>query len=97
MEDAGIIADNPDKKFLDSDSEAHIARQGDWSYSAMFPSRDDHPPLPDDYRIFLGRTCSLMHRLAQSPGMLQTYDQNLKDQVNWGFVEPVKSYGSGFI
>ena len=95
VEDAGVTADNPDKKFLDCYSETHITRQDDGSYSAMFPWREDHPPLPDNLHICLGRTRSLVHRLAQSPAMLQTCDNILKTNSTWGFIELVKSDGNG--
>ena len=91
VEDAGVAADNPDKKFLEHYSESHITRQTDGSYSAMFPWKDNHLPLPDNYQICQGRTRSLVHRLAQSPEMLQTYDNILKDQLNRGFIERVTS------
>ena len=49
------------------------------------------PTLPDNYQICQGRTCSLVHRLAQSPDMLQTYDSILKNQLKRGFIELVTS------
>ena len=54
VEDAGVAADNPDKKFLEHYSESHITRQADGSYSAMFPWKDNHPPLPNNYQICQG-------------------------------------------
>ena len=91
IEDAGITTDGQDKQFLEHYSATHITRQEDGSYCAMFPWKDDHPPLSNNYQVCQGRTRSMIHRLAQSPGMLQTYDNILKDQVSRGFIEPVMS------
>ena len=57
VEDVGVNADNPDKKFLDKKfldrySKMHIAGQDDRSSIAMSPSRNNHPPLPDKYCIY---------------------------------------------
>ena len=38
-----------------------------------------------------------MHRLAQTPGMLQTYDKILKEQVDRGFIEQVTSTSSSAV
>jgi len=91
VEDAGVITNTPDKTFLKQYSNTHITRQADGSYSAMFPWKDNHPPLPDNFTMCQGRTQSLVHRLAQTAGMLQTYDSILQEQVNHGFIERVTS------
>jgi len=95
VEDAGVIADNQDEKFLRHYSETHITQQDNGSYNAKFPWKNNHPPLPDNYHICQRRTHLLVHRLAQSPGMLQTYDNILRDQVDRGFIEPVASEEDG--
>ena len=87
VEEARVMTYSSDKTFLEQYSSTHITRQDDGSYSAMFPWKDDRPPLPDNYTVCQGRTQSLVHRLAQMPGMLQTYDNILKVQVSRGFIE----------
>ncbi|XP_065888506.1 uncharacterized protein [Dysidea avara] len=89
VEEAGVMTYSSDKTFLEQYSSTHITRQDDGSYSAMFPWKDDRPPLPDNYTVCQERTQSLVHRLAQMPGMLQTYDNILKEQVSRGFIEQV--------
>lgn len=97
VEDVGVTTNAQDKTFLEQYSNSHITRQEDGSYSARFPWKDDHPPLPNNYSICEGRTRSLVHRLAQTAGMLQTYDSILKEQINRGFIEQVMPTSSSAV
>ena len=51
VEDAGVNANNSDKKLLELYSETHITCQTDGSHSAIFPWKDNHQALPDNYQI----------------------------------------------
>ena len=54
------------------------------------------PPLPDNFTVCQIRTRSLVHRLTQSPGLLQIYDNILKEQLNREFIELVtEPYNGG--
>jgi len=94
IEDTGVTAKLSDQTFLEEYCDSHIIRQEDGSYCASFPWRDNHPPLPNNYFVCQGRTRSLVHRLAQTPGMLLTYDRILKEQVDRGFIERVTPDGN---
>ena len=89
VEDVGVTTNPQDNTFLEQYSNSHITRLEDGSYSTKFPWKDDCPPLPSNYSICEGRTRSIIHRLVQTAGMLQTYDDILKEQVNRGFIEKV--------
>ena len=97
VEDAGVTTKSSDKNFLEQYSSSHITWQEDRSYSASFPWKDDHPPLPNNYSICQRRTRSVVRRLAQTPGMLQTYDRILKEQVDQGFIEQVTPTSSSAV
>ncbi|XP_065911201.1 uncharacterized protein [Dysidea avara] len=92
VEDTAITPTEPDKsdaQFLTSYSASHISRLNDGTYCAGFPWREEHLPLPDNLEVCQRRTRSLAHRLAKSPGLLQTYDAILKEQLSRGFIELV--------
>jgi len=82
VKDARVNLNSSNKTFLQHSS-THITRQEDQSYSATYvPRKDDHPPLPDSYDVCQKRTQSLVHRIEQMPGMLQTSDSILKEQFS---------------
>ena len=89
VEDVGVTTSPQDKTFLEQYSNSHLTRLEYGSYSTKFPWKDDHPPPLSNYSICEGRARSLVHRLAQTAGMLQTYDNILKEQVDRGFIEEV--------
>ena len=41
------------------------------------------------------RTCLLAYRLSKSPGLLQSYDKILQEQLSRGFIEPVTETHKG--
>ena len=86
VEDAGVTTNLSDKTFLEQYSSSHITWQEDGSYTARFPWKDDHPPLPNSYSICQGRMRSL-----------ETYDKILKEQVDRGFIEQVTSTSSSAV
>ena len=76
-------------KFLKSYCESHITRQDDGTYCAGLPWKPEHPPLPDNFNVCQKHTRSLAYRLAQSAGLLQTYNNILKEQLRRDFIELV--------
>jgi len=68
---------------------SHISRLTDETYCAGFPWREEHLSLQDNLEICQKCTRSLAHRLAKSPGLLQTYESILTEQLGRGFIELV--------
>jgi hypothetical protein len=58
-------------------------------YEVSLPWKELHKPLPDNFQLSLKRLKGLLHRLKQSPAILQQYDSVIRDQVKEGVVEPV--------
>ena len=76
IEDTAISPTESDKQghqFLQSYITSHISRQTDGTYHASFPRKGEHPLLPDNLAVCQKHTRSLANRLAQSPGLLQSY------------------------
>jgi len=47
-----------------------VSRNGDGSFTARFPWKDNHAPLPTNKLVCEGRTRSLVNKIAQSPKLL---------------------------
>ena len=56
-------------------------------YEASLPFKQDHPVIPDNYKIAQGRLCSLLRRLRSEPQVLHQYDNVIKEQLATGVVE----------
>lgn len=65
----------------------HSTRQ--WHILCWSSLETGTPPLPDNFNVCQKRTRSLARQLAQSPGLLQTYNNILKEQLSRDFIEPV--------
>ena len=78
-----------DHQFLKSYCESHISLQDNGTYCASLPWKSEHPPLPDNFNVCQKCTRSLAYWLAQSAGLLQTYNSILKEQLSRDFNEPV--------
>ena len=90
LEMTGTAAENnSDKQFLLEYSKTCITRLPDGSYCTRFPWKENHPPLPTNFNICRKRIRSLANRLSQTPGLLQTYNSIICDQLNRGFIERV--------
>ena len=85
-----VTVSDSNKTFLQSYIDSSITHQPDGSYTARFPWKVGHPPLPTNHRTCEKRTRSLAYRLAQTPDLLQTYN-NIADQERRGFIERVAS------
>ena len=82
---------DPDKKFMTEYQRTCITHEADGSYTAQFPWKTNHSPLPTNLTLCGGRTRALARRLAASPELLTTYNNILKDQERRGFIEKINS------
>ena len=82
---------NADQQFLETYSQKYITRLEHGSYCARFPWKENHPPLPSNYKTCWQRTRSLARRLAQTPDLLKLYDGIITDQHRRGFIERVNT------
>ena len=57
--------------------------------STRFPWKEDKPYLPTNINICKKRTTTLIHKLKQTPEILNLYDNIIKDQEKRGFIERV--------
>ena len=90
LEMTGTAAENnSDKQFLLGYSKTCITRLPDGSYCTRFPWKENHPPLPTNSNICRKRIRSLANWLSQTPGLLQTYNSIICDQLNRDFIERV--------
>ena len=82
---------NADQQFLETYTQRYITCLEDGSYCARFPWKENHPPLPSNYKTCQQRTHSLTRRLAQTPDLLKLYDGIITDQHRRGFIERVNT------
>ena len=68
-----------------------VTRLNDGSYMVKFPWKDDHAPLPSNFQVCGQRTRSLAHRLIQTPTLMKSYKEIIKEQERKGFIEKVIS------
>ena len=87
---SSVIDSDSDKTFRQSYINSSITRQPDGLYTARFPWKVGHPPLPTNYKTCERRTRSLVYRLTQTSDLLQTYNI-ITDQERRGFIERVTS------
>ena len=78
-----------DQQFLQSYCNTYISRQSDGTYCAGFPWKVEHPPLPNNLEVCQKCTRYLAYRLGKTPGLLQSYDKILREQLSRGFIKPV--------
>ena len=82
---------DPDKQFLAEYQRTCITRESDGSYTARFPWKPNHAPLPTNFTVCERRTRTLARKLAMSPDLLITYNNILNDQIERGFIEKIHS------
>ena len=70
------------------DSVTHL---NDGSYMVKFPWKDNHAPLPSNFQVCERRTRSLACRLIQTPTLMKSYNEIIKEQERKGFIEKVIS------
>ena len=75
---------------LDTYIANNVTRLTDGSYSARFPWKDNHAPLPTNLSTCIHRTRTLARKLAQNSHLLAKYNDILADQEQRGFIEKVE-------
>ena len=68
----------------------NVKRLPGGSYSARFPWKDSHPPLPTNFSMCARRTRALALKLARTPPLLSKYHKILMEQECRGFIEQVE-------
>ena len=63
----------------------------DGSYMVKFPWKDNHPPLPSNFRVCERRTRSLARKLIHTPDLMKSYNEIIKEQERRGFIEKISS------
>ena len=76
-----------DNGYLTEYAQTSISRQPDGSYCAKLPWKATHLPLPTNREICKKRAHSLINRLSQTPQLLQTYDDIIREQITRGLVQ----------
>ena len=69
----------PEKTFLASYQANSITRNDDGTYTAGFPWKEEHPPLPTNLSVCEKRTRASAQRLHQSSDLLKCYDDIIKE------------------
>ena len=68
-----------------------VTRLNDGSYMVKFPWKDDHAPLPSNLQVCERRIRSLARRLIQTPNLMKSYNEIIKEQERRRFIEKVNS------
>ena len=91
LESMGIFPqiDPPEKEFLKSYQATSITRSDDGAYTAGFPWKEEHPPLPTNFNVCEKRTRATARRLHHTPDLLKCYDNIIKEQESRGFIEKI--------
>ena len=79
-----------DSIFLHTYQQSLITQTPEGEYIARFPWKVDRPHLPTNISICKKQTITLVHKLKQTPELLNIYDNIFKDQEKRGFIERVK-------
>ena len=82
------------ESFLQHFQRSSITRMSDGSYSAKFPWKEDCPALPSNYGSCARRTRAMVRRLAQTPSLLRSYGEIIKEHEKRGFIERVDNVDS---
>ncbi|XP_032230025.2 uncharacterized protein LOC116613569 [Nematostella vectensis] len=77
----------PEKNFLTNYQATSITRDEDGTYIAGFPWKEEHAPLPTNFSICERRTRATARRLHQTPDLMKSYDDIIKEQEARGFIE----------
>ncbi|XP_048590376.1 uncharacterized protein LOC125573710 [Nematostella vectensis] len=84
-------ADPPEKNFLTNYQATSITRDEDGTYIAGFQWKEEHAPLPTNFSICERRTRATARRLHQTPDLMKSYDDIIKEQEARGFIEKVSN------
>ena len=94
IEEAGTSPSKPEQSntdFIHQYQTTCISQATDGTYTAQFPWKTVHPPLPSNFTTCEKRTRQLISHLTDSPSLLNLYHNIITDQEARGFIERVKS------
>ena len=94
IEEAGTSPSKPEQSntdFIHQYQTTCISQATDGTYTAQFPWKTVHPPLPSNFITCEKRTRQLISHLTDSPSLLNLYHNIITDQEARGFIERVKS------
>lgn len=90
LESLGIVG--PEKTLYDEFLSTVAYSSG--RYEVTLPWKKHHKFLLDNYHLCLKRLKGLLHRLRQSPVLLQQYNDIIENKIREGIVEPVTDKGA---
>ena len=99
LENLGVIdKDSPaeETKFIREYQQTAISQEQNGSYTAKFPWKKDHPPLPTNHIVCEKRTRATIKRINQTPDLLRKYGAIIKDQEERSFIEKISSTASKY-
>ena len=99
LESLGITdKDSPvdETRFIREYQQTTISREQNGSYTAKFPWKKDHPPLPTNHIVCEKRTRATIKRINQTPDLLRKHGAIIKDQEERGFIEKISSTASNY-
>ena len=70
---------------------SEVIKFSDGRYKVPLPWKDPSTLIPDNYQLSKKRLLSLLRRLRKCPGLLEQYDQIIREQVQLGMVQPVET------
>ena len=94
MEEAGTSpteSAQTDTAFIHHYQTTFISQATDGTYTAQFPRKPVHPPLPTNFMTCEKQTRQLISHLTDSPSLLHLYHNINTDQEACGFIGKVKS------
>ena len=94
IEEACTSPSKPEKSetdFIHQYQTTCITKATDGTYTAQFPWKPVHPPLPSHFTTCEKQTRQLISHLTDSPSLLNLYHNIITDQEARGFIERVKS------
>ena len=87
LESFGIV----DRECTIHEQFSEVIKFSDGRYKVPLPWKDPSTLIPDNYQLSKKRLLSLLQRLRQCPGVLEPYDQIIREQVQLGIVQPVET------
>ena len=92
IESAGTLPAQPQScnQFTDNYLKS-IVQDESGSYVVKYPWKNDHAPLPTNFKVCARRTRALARRLTNTPDLLQMYNNIIKEQERRGFIEKIDS------
>ena len=90
LETVGIAehVNTPEERYAQKEFDNTVRYQGG-KYWVRLPWKQNHPPLPNNYKLCLARTRYTHHKLKSTPEQLDKFGQILSNQLESGFIEEV--------